>query len=275
MAGSKSRMPSERTVERWIKAGYGQGERAQYKPFLYVRDVPSTGTSSMVKSKITNRTHHYLSKQEFKIHLLSEYQRNTIDIREQYALLPWAETQLISESIGVRHPIYPGTKTPIVMTTDLVVTLQQRHGAELVAISVKLSKDLNERNLEKLLIERLYWERRGIKWALATEKNIPIFLSKNLEFFENSLHDERVTECLITPIEFSKEFESIHSDTLSFNQIMSLTSRKMNVDTATGFSLLGTAVWEHQSRLEIAKVFITHRGFVSLRSFGGDDHGII
>ena len=53
MAGTKCRAPNPDLVDRWIAAGYGQGDGAGYKPFMYVRDVPSTGTSSMVKSRLT------------------------------------------------------------------------------------------------------------------------------------------------------------------------------------------------------------------------------
>ena len=48
---------------------------------------------------------------------------------------------------------------------------------------VKLTKDLKPRVLEKLLIERLYWNRRGIRWILATEQNIPNVRAENLQFF--------------------------------------------------------------------------------------------
>jgi len=85
---------------------------------MYVRDVPSEGTSSMVQSRITGRNHAYLSDHEFKVHLIAEYGRSTLDIREQFALLPWDETQSIASQIGIRHPIFPGTSTPTVLTTD-------------------------------------------------------------------------------------------------------------------------------------------------------------
>ncbi|WP_430624358.1 TnsA endonuclease N-terminal domain-containing protein [Pseudomonas avellanae] len=124
----------------------------------------------MVKSRVTGRTHHYLSRQEFKVHLEAEYSRSTKNIREQYPLLPLAETQQIAADLGVRHPTYPTTRTPTVMTTDLLLTLDWQDGDQLLAISVKLTKDLTHRNLEKLLIERIYWNNRGVKWVLITEK---------------------------------------------------------------------------------------------------------
>ncbi|MBV8666065.1 MAG: hypothetical protein JO269_06215 [Burkholderiaceae bacterium] len=84
MAGTKARKPSLEIVWKWIKAGFGQGEGLTYKPFMYVRDVPSIGASRMVKSWTTGRNHHYLSRQEYKVHLLAEYSRWILDIREQF-----------------------------------------------------------------------------------------------------------------------------------------------------------------------------------------------
>src|SRR5450631_4218601 len=155
MAGTKARKPSVAVVNQWIKAGFGQGSGPTFKPFMFVRDVPSMGTSSMVQSRITGRNHHYLSDQEFKVHLLAEYSQLTLDIREQFALLPWEETQSIAQQLGLRHPIFPGTTTPTVLTTDLLLDLKRPDGTELVAISVKLTKDLTARNLEKLLLEKV------------------------------------------------------------------------------------------------------------------------
>src|SRR5260221_9639027 len=112
MAGTKSRAPTVATIVRWIKAGYGQGKGATYKPFMFVRDVPSEGASSMVLSRATGRTQHYLSRGEFHVHLLAEYCEKIVDIREQYALLPWEETQAIAAKLGIKHPIIPHTSTP-------------------------------------------------------------------------------------------------------------------------------------------------------------------
>jgi len=265
MAGTKCRSPNPDLVDRWIAAGYGQGDGACYKPFMYVRDVPSIGTSSMVKSRVTGRTHHYLSRQEFKVHLEAEYSRYTKNIREQYALLPLAETQQIASDLGVRHPTYPTTKTPTVMTTDLLLTLDRPSGEQLLAISVKLAKDLTPRNLEKLLIEKVYWNQRGVKWVLITEKEISTHRVNNLCFFELSLADDCVLSSPITPEVFSRRFEANCRQGLSFNAIMAKSTRELDLDVHTGHALLGQAVWSHQSRLDIEKDTLTHRGSVFLK----------
>ncbi|QAY84031.1 TnsA endonuclease N-terminal domain-containing protein [Pseudomonas arsenicoxydans] len=264
MAGTKSRTPTQDVVARWLKAGYGQGTGSEYKPFMYVRDVPSKGTSSMVKSRITGRTHHYLSRQEFKVHLQAEYALGTKDIREQYALLPLDDTAKIAFDLGVRHPVYPSTKTPTVMTTDLLLTLNRTHGEELLAISVKMKKELTPRVLEKLLIEKIYWNNRGVKWVLSTEESISAFRVKNLSFFESSLSDDRAVSSSIEPTYFSRCFESNHSPSLTFNEIMTKSTIEMGIDRPTGHALLGLAVWNHNSRINIDDIALTHRGRVLL-----------
>lgn len=266
MTGTKARRPTQNVVERWIKDGFGQGKEAAYKPFMFVRDVPSIGASNTVKSWVTGRNHHYLSRQEFKVHLVAEYSPSILDIREQFALLPWDETQSIARALGIEHPRYPGTATPTVITTDLLLTMKRPDGMELIAVSVKLTKDLGPRVLEKLLIERLYWNRRGIRWILATEKNIPNVRAENLQFFEMALNDDRAQKSGIDPAQFSRQFEANHTPSRCFNDVLRKTSRDMSLDIQTGHALLGTAVWKRVSRIDIDAALLDHRSPVVLIS---------
>lgn len=264
MAGSKSRRPSPTLVNSWIKAGFGQGEGKNYKPFVHVRDVPSRGTSNVVRSRMTGRIHEYLSNHEFRVHLLAEYGRTTLDIRERFALLPWDETQTIAARLGIQHPMIPGTRTPIVMTTDLLLSLKRPNGLELLAVSATLKEDFTARNLEKLLLERLYWNRRGVRWILATEENVPAARASNLIFFQTALNDDRAAKSGIAPADFSLNFEKHWSPTTSFNDVMNKTINSMGVDVHTGHALLGMAVWTRVSRINIDTDKLTHRGTFTL-----------
>lgn len=181
-------------VLRWIKEGHGQGHGQNYRPFIHVRDVPSHGRSSMVFGLKTKRIHHYLSDGEYANHILAEFSPAVIDIREQFALLPWEVTQQIAHSIGVRHPTYPGTKTPTVMTSDLVLTLKYKNQIFDAVISVKGSPlktvpqtRQNERTIQKLAIERLYWESQGVAWKLVTKDQLPMILVYNLDLLRSCL----------------------------------------------------------------------------------------
>ena len=265
MSGSKNRRPSVALVQRWIKDSLGQGEGVGYKPFMRVRDVPSHGLSSMVRSPVTGRTHHYLSKHEFAVHLLAEYAPRILDIREQYALLPWDETQSIAAQLGIKHPIIPGTQTPAVLTTDLLLSLKEPDGIRLVAVCVKLTNDLKPRTLEKLLLERLYWNRRGIQWFLATEKNLPLVRAQNLAFFENACRNTDVERCGVPPHDFATQFEDHWASDRSYIQILRSTCDVFGLDVTLGHKIVGAAVWKRQSRIDIDSANLSHNAPVALR----------
>jgi TnsA endonuclease N terminal/TnsA endonuclease C terminal len=124
-----------------------------------------------------------LSLLELLYFFVLEWASNVVDIREQYALLPLEETLAIANSCGIRHPVDPKTRQPIVMTTDFVVTV--RHGDTDIdqPRTIKYRDDLfNLRTLEKLEIERRYWEARGKELKIVTECSIPRVLAKNVEW---------------------------------------------------------------------------------------------
>jgi hypothetical protein len=120
--------------------------------------------------------------------------------------------------------------------------------------------------LEKLLIERLYWNRRGISWLLATEKNIPKLRAGNLHFFELARNDDRASKSGIAPALFSHRFETNHAKDLCFIEILEKTSRDMGIDVQTGYALLSTAVWKRISHIDIDAVKLGHRAPVALAS---------
>lgn len=265
MAGTKSRRPTTAIVERWIKQKFGQGDGKTYKPLMYVRDVPSEGASSMVHSHVTGRTHHYLSRLEFYVHLLAEHCRSILDIREQYALLPWAETQAIARKLGIKHPVVPGTATPTVLTTDLLLSLKRRDGVQLIAVSVKPTAELDARTYEKLLLERLYWNRRGVTWVLASAENIPMTRAVNLAFFENALRNDGAMRKGTKVAEFSKCFESHWRPDRLYIEILRRACADTEVETNLGHNLLGSAVWQHLSRLDLDQAALRHDGVVTLK----------
>lgn len=54
---------------------------------------------------------------------LTEYSDVVIDLREQFPVLPFEETRLIADELGIKHPTDPKTGEPIVMTTDFLLTI--------------------------------------------------------------------------------------------------------------------------------------------------------
>jgi hypothetical protein len=181
------RKTGEAAIQKLIREGKWREELTEYQPWLTVRDVPSRGRSSRHKGWKTGRTHHLFSKLEKKYHNTLEWSKIVTDIREQYPLLPLEETLEISKQCGFDHPGVPskddpGTLEPIIMTTDFLITLTIDGKRVERARTVKYADDLQSpRVLQKLEIERRYWEVRGISWGIVTEHEIPSVLADNVE----------------------------------------------------------------------------------------------
>lgn len=183
----RNRTITAKVIERRIKEGRGQGHFSSYKPWLTIHDVPSHGIVTRVLGWKSERLHHLFSEHFELAHFYQmEWANNVIDIREQYPLLPLEKTLFIAEKLGIKHPTDPRTHYPIVMTTDQLLTV--RAGEELTyeANSIKPQSKLNKRVLEKLEIERKFFEDAGVKWRLITEKQINYILVKNVNWLHSS-----------------------------------------------------------------------------------------
>lgn len=166
-------------TEEWItariKEGRGSGVGQSYQPWLTVRSFPSLGRVHRIWGYKANRVHHLLSDLERNVFLHFLWPRSVIDLREQFPLLPCEETVEIARDIGVRYPVDPRTKHPIVMTTDLVLTVEQGLMHTSHPYTVKYLKDLQKsRTKEKLEIERRYWiaPNRNLKLKIMTDQHV-------------------------------------------------------------------------------------------------------
>lgn len=174
---------TNRKIERYIKAGRGQGEGAEYVPWLQVGDFSSRGRGHRIKDPITGRTHHFFSDLEadFFWHLL--WNENIIDVREQFPLLPVDEVEAIAIRLGFQYPCEPGEDTRHVMTTTFLITAKSHAGEYTAARHVKYAKDLsNARTIQKLKIEHAYWESRGVELKVVTEESFNRRTARNISF---------------------------------------------------------------------------------------------
>jgi hypothetical protein len=183
--GRKRRNIAEEDVLRWIGQGHGQGAGTLYKPWARVRDVPSRGRSTRIAALRHARIHHLYSDVETGHFLQVDFAPSVTEIREQVALLPREETIEIAAGFGFRHPIYTGTRVPVVMTSDLLILREHQAGGPFV-LCVKRDQAVQpeakglDRTLEKLQIEKHYWERRGVPWRLVTERHFDAIRIRNL-----------------------------------------------------------------------------------------------
>ncbi len=170
----------EDKIARFHAEGRGTGVGADYKPWLTVQDVPSTGRTHRPRGLKTGRVHHLLSDIERDLFYILDWSESVIDIREQFPL-DRTVTQAITERIGVTHPRDTTTKTPLVMTTDFLCDVVRDGRRVLIARSVKPADKLeNDRIVEKQEIERRYWAEQGVDWGIVTDADIPATYTENI-----------------------------------------------------------------------------------------------
>jgi TnsA endonuclease N terminal/TnsA endonuclease C terminal len=187
----RKRSFDEAKIARFTAEGRGIGRGADYKPWLTIYDVPSTGREHRVFGRKISRIHHLLSDIEWRLFLHLEWSDVVIDIREQFSL-DRDVTRRIAETLGVLHPQDVVSKTQLVMTTDFVVDLVRDGRVVTEARAVKPAAGLDKlRTLEKLQIERLYWSQRDINWRLVTERDFSPVLVRNLEWIRGPAHEHQ------------------------------------------------------------------------------------
>lgn len=200
---------SEATYRKYLSKGRGQGEGSSYLPWVRVQDFASQGTISRIAGSKTRRTHHFMSSSEKDYFYLLEWSDEVVDIREQFPLLDIATAMKVAEDAGIRYPRDNVSSFPYVLTCDFMITT--RDGG-LRARTVKLSSELsNRRTLEKLEIERRYWDCMGIDWKIVTEHELPIHKVRNIEWLHTSFDLPKVSgiETLIAAIE--KQYRNMGS----------------------------------------------------------------
>lgn len=237
---------------RLIREGRGQGERADYSPWLTTHNVPSNGLISRILGRKTGRLHSYLSRNELEYHYILEYNPLVTDIREQFPMR-LCDTLRIAEKLGIRHPVVNGF--PYVMTTDFLITASSR----LYARTVKMVKDLsNPRVLEKFRIEAEYWREHEIDWKIVTEREINKDKAANIEWLYSGeslsvvIPDEAVCE------QFKGMFFDLYQDPqVSFRECIDKTESFFGVPSGTAlcalkeFILNGTIHVDMEHRLDL------------------------
>ncbi|MBU2847632.1 heteromeric transposase endonuclease subunit TnsA [Acidithiobacillus ferriphilus] len=172
----------EQRITLFENEGRGKGAGADYKPWLTVQDVPSTGRSTRILGIHTRRTHHFLSDIERSLFYWLDWEDSVIDIREQFPL-DRSTTSQIAQSCNIPHPRFPGASTPMVMTTDILVDARKSGRVVQMAYAVKSGKDLdNARTRDKLEIERIYWKNKQVEWSIVTPAVLPVQLIRNIEW---------------------------------------------------------------------------------------------
>ena len=175
----RTRIWNEAKYRKYLAEGRGQGELMEYKPWIQIQDFPSKGIVSRVKGHTTGRIHHLMSNLELRYFYLLDWSEKTMDIREQFPLAELPDAIEIADSCGIRYPYDNVSGFPYVLTTDFLITANDRYMARAIKPKSELRRS---RVKEKLEIERRYWLKRDIEWKIITEDEIPCTKIRNIEW---------------------------------------------------------------------------------------------
>ncbi|AFP32795.1 heteromeric transposase endonuclease subunit TnsA [Marinobacter sp. BSs20148] len=178
-------------IDKRIKEGRGQGHGSDYKPFIYTRDVSSLGRSHRLPGSKTRRLHHLLSDLELAIFLTLDRSPHVTDIREQFPMRV-EDTMHIAEKLGLSHGRYQGA--PQVLTSDFVVDFDDPQRPT-IAIQAKYSSDLQKPEvIERLELERRYWQSKDIPWVIVTEKEVSKVAFANIQWLYPANAEEDIDQ---------------------------------------------------------------------------------
>jgi hypothetical protein len=150
----------EARVQRFLAERRGIGVGRDYRPWLQIQDVPSSGRSHRPYGIKTQRVHHLLSDGEWKCFLRFEADPMVVDVQEQFPMDRMG-TFREAHALGVRHPrTLDGT--PYVMTIDFLVTRATSTGLVRTPYTFKYDPEtLAPRERELMSITQAFWAGMG------------------------------------------------------------------------------------------------------------------
>lgn len=177
-------------LDHFKTQGRGVGTGLDYVPWHRVsrNDPASMGRSHLLPWR--GRQLELLSDGEWDACMFSTMVPGVQDIREQYPLMlesaphelghydvryssqKYPGTLEIAQQLGIKHPKIAGNgrSAPWVMSTDLLLMSEDLQGfRQLIGIACKRHEDLQLRRvIEKLRIEKMYWDLRKVDWLVIT-----------------------------------------------------------------------------------------------------------
>ena len=144
-----------------------------HTPHIKAKQIKGLSIPCVVVDYKTGRSVELLSQGEKYIWYLLRFDDEIEDIYEQYPL-DLEITLELSRKYGILHP--KNTFTP--MTTDFFVKKKDGYAA----YSVKNDRSVldKRRNVEKLFLEKMYWDQLGIEFHLVFKEGLNMTLVNNI-----------------------------------------------------------------------------------------------
>lgn len=240
-----------------IKEKRGQGEGENYIPWIKVQDSASKGRCHRIRGWKTNRIHHLLSDLEKRAFYLFEWSDQVTDIREQYPLLDLELAMGIASQMKMEYPKDRDNGTPCVLTTDFMLTVQQEDQVFAVARTIKQTKDLqSKRKLEKLELERRYYQALNVDWGIITEQSISKNFFMNMEWIHEEYYLEPIGKVDLAKLTEIANFlkQKLSQEDTTVTNITTRLDEELSLKPGTSLSLFMHLVARKEIILDLFQV---------------------
>lgn len=236
---NRSKEWTDAKLKTRIQEGRGQGDK-EYQPWLKVADTPSRGRVTRIFSRKMNRTMHLLSDMQTMYYYLLEFDDRVQFVKEQYPLMDLMDIVAeLDEPLLKRLSNSDGTPH-IVVTTFLVTAKDVKGNVYTFARSLKAIAELEKRAvLERLEIQRRYFNNLNIDWSIITEDEINYIKSRNIEWVLPALNilDYGIAEEKVKIYGPALIDSLLNNPSRSLNVLLESFERKMRLGAGTGLFL--------------------------------------
>ena len=240
-----------------VKRGRGLHQGAEYLPWLYIRDVPSRGTSLGGHGIVTGRTHQGLSDLEATYLYLMERRKSVVDIREQWPILDLDRTLELCTELEVRHIYKRGLPEPV--TIDFLITELTANGKSYRAASVKSSEDAADPSKRlRLEVEHRWCQERGIPWTLVDTSRFNKTLLEILRFMRGWFRHCFNPETQLDP-RFLLAFESFYKSNELLSELVARLTKTLRLPNSQVLDMFRYCAWSGQIDISLGHPLALNR----------------
>ncbi|ADU28505.1 heteromeric transposase endonuclease subunit TnsA [Evansella cellulosilytica] len=252
---------NETTINRFLKEKRGQGMGKDYKPWLQVQDIASKGRSTRIFGHTTQRVHHLLSDLQLYYFYFLEFDNDVADIREQYPLLDFHDMNIQVDEELTKKLFDKKTQVPHIFTVSFLVTRKGENGepyyqARIIKQSHELEKSAT---LQRIELQRRYFEKKGIDFGIVTEKEINKQLARNIGWVLNSYDIQDYPILTSNLVHLKRDMVQCLSNKYdTFQGVFSRLERGYSLDEGLGLILFKHLIANKEISMDLTKkIYLT------------------
>ena len=248
-----------KTLDKWHDAL----DKKQYEPLIKVWSGPKGTRRHLYKGAKSKRNHHFLSDGERRLGIIRDSLPETVNYFEQYPLWDLELCVRIAIDMGIKYPCDEEGEAYVLSTdfycleTDLADNnLATKEVARTYKTLDSLDREIKHpvsvtRTLQKLELERRYYEDKQIPFVLETDHNVSVNCAYNLKWSKGCLKYIHEIKHHQQPFFMAfVEMASLYFET-PLQEVIQRVSHRLGLSYDDGFGLFQWGIWSHQLPIDL------------------------